>query len=431
MRRECWLFKRSCRPIENSRGFTLLELLIVIVITLSITAMAIPLLAPSRENRRVAESTRIVTSMLSQARARAIEIGRPVGVTLERYPPPPSGDQTTANGTSCISLSFSEVPAPYAGGTVNARIVVEGEYWIDSNMDGNADSGEYHDWDNSGTYTPGGFVTAITQDGSNQDPTALHSVKPGDVLRLNYRGNEYTIGKPPTTNTSTTLDADGYFDVLNGQTDCPWMLISATARVPPRTPYQNYDGDHTFTYSTSDFGGVPFQIERSPQRSALPPQTLPEGMAVDLTAYASSDPLILLNLNNSSSLAYAPTNGDITIMFAPAGNIESIRWGAGQKVVPSSPIMLLVGKQAYVPPVPAASMGTYPDPRATPGNIAPKQGEPLYNWQDLDARWIWINHQTGLVASNPTVTVDATAGLDAQVIQSRTIAREGLKKGDR
>lgn len=418
--RDCYVL------VARQRGFTLIELVIVIVITLSITAMAIPLLAPSRENRRIAESARIVTSMLSQARARAIEIGRPVGVTFERFPY--VNDQLYSNGTAAITLSYAEVPTPYAGSMLDARIVIEGEPFTDNNSNNFYDSGDSltADWDNSGGYTSGGFITAITLDGRVFDPACILSmVKPGDVLRLNYRGNEYTIG----AQNASQLDTNGYFKLLDG-TSNPWMLISATARVMPRTPYGDYDEDHRFTPGT-DFGGVPFTIERTPQRSALQPQTLPEGMAVDLTAYSSSDPLILLNLNNASALAYAPTNGDITIMFAPAGNIESIRWGAGQKVIPSSPIMLLVGKQAYVPPVPTATMGVYPDPRATVGNISPKAGEPLYNWQDLDARWILINHQTGLVTSNPTASVDATAALDTQMAQSRVIAREGLKKGDR
>ncbi|MGE0608208.1 MAG: Tfp pilus assembly protein FimT/FimU, partial [Pirellulales bacterium] len=50
-------------------GFTILELLIVITIMLAVTAMAIPLLAPSREDRRVNEASRIITSMFAGARS--------------------------------------------------------------------------------------------------------------------------------------------------------------------------------------------------------------------------------------------------------------------------------------------------------------------------------------------------------------------------
>ena len=44
--------------------------------------------------------------------------GRPVGVTLER---------DTNDLSRCLTLSYAEVPPPYAGGFVNSRIIIEGE----------------------------------------------------------------------------------------------------------------------------------------------------------------------------------------------------------------------------------------------------------------------------------------------------------------
>lgn len=391
------------------QGFTVIELLIVITIMMAITAMAIPVLAPSREERRVLESTRIVTSMFAGARARAIEIGRPVGVGLERSP---------ATADRSITLYYAEVPPPWCGGFTDSRIVVEGEKYDASSPGAPYSLGDsFTDWNGNGVRDSGGFVTAIIGGNPSGIPGAdvswLNLIRPGDSIRLNYRGYDYTIGLPQVSQANYDPKT-GYINKLDQ--DNPWELATAVggagvtagtitdAIAPPHTPnYTDSTPDHRFIVGT-DVGGQPFQITRQAYRSAAQTQTLPETMCIDLTASNTSADVIQL----------MGFDGDVTIMFNPGGSMDSIRWSTGQVLAPSSPLFLLVGKTALVG-----------------GNVAPKAGEAVYNWQDFNNRWVLLNHQSGLVASNPPALPDMTQATPTQITQSRLTARTGIKVGDK
>ena len=96
------------------RGVTLLELLIVMVILLMITAAAIPIVVPATRNRQMREATRLVTTYLGAAKARAVQTGRPAGVMIERF-----------NGNAfALQISQVEVPPPYAGDTTYSSMRV-------------------------------------------------------------------------------------------------------------------------------------------------------------------------------------------------------------------------------------------------------------------------------------------------------------------
>ena len=101
--------------MRTRQGLTLLELLVVILIMLMLTGLAIPVLAPALANRRQREAARAVNAYIGAARERAVALGRPVGVKLERFPGQPD---------MCTTLSYVEVPPPYAGDTFDARLAV-------------------------------------------------------------------------------------------------------------------------------------------------------------------------------------------------------------------------------------------------------------------------------------------------------------------
>ena len=90
---------------SDRSGVTLLELLVVILILLMITAAAIPLIAPALDNRRMREASRLASTFISGARSRAIQTGRETGVQLLRF-----------NGNPyATTLAYVEVPPPYGG----------------------------------------------------------------------------------------------------------------------------------------------------------------------------------------------------------------------------------------------------------------------------------------------------------------------------
>src|SRR5262245_25087190 len=67
---------------RGRRGFTLLELLAVILIILLISAVALPTALTAANRRQMSEAARILQGTLVGARDKAIHAGRPSGIRL-------------------------------------------------------------------------------------------------------------------------------------------------------------------------------------------------------------------------------------------------------------------------------------------------------------------------------------------------------------
>jgi prepilin-type N-terminal cleavage/methylation domain-containing protein len=175
------------------RGLTLVELLVVIVLLLIVTAVAIPVLSPNSEQRRIREGARLVSSFLSGARNRAIELGRPVGVQFERL---------ASNNNASMVLSYVEVPPLYAGDTLDAACRI------------------YQTAANTGQCTAqivGSFNSALVQ--------------PGDLFRVNFQGYSYRIVS--VSGSTLTLQA-----IVTGSMTLPWAVNPSDPSTLPSYPYQ-------------------------------------------------------------------------------------------------------------------------------------------------------------------------------------------------
>lgn len=204
------------------RAVTLLELLIVLSIIIMVTAAAIPIMAPAIQNRRLREASRLVSTFISGARARAIETGHPVGVMFERQDGQPYS----------MRLSYVEVPQPYSGDSAGSTILV----------------------------SAAGSVSKFV----NGDIQWNTLVKYGDMIRLNYRGPLYQIASAP-------LPDPNIGQVVQDPSSAPWTLVApqgSAAQIPA-------------SYFTA---GCQFQIFRQPVRSSSAPMQLPEGTVIDLIA---------------------------------------------------------------------------------------------------------------------------------------------------
>jgi prepilin-type N-terminal cleavage/methylation domain-containing protein len=108
----------SQQSLPASRGFTLIEIMVVLVIVMLLAGMILTAIRPALEARRMREAARSVSTMLYQAKARAVETGRPFGIWIER------SDNSDPNAPSSRTLYFAESPPMYAGDTENARALI-------------------------------------------------------------------------------------------------------------------------------------------------------------------------------------------------------------------------------------------------------------------------------------------------------------------
>ncbi len=146
-------------------GFTLVELLVVIVIMVLLLAVAVPLMRLGLEDQEIREVTRQLNAQMALAKSMAAEKGRPVGVMFQRKAGEPE---------QCIEIFVVEVPPPYSGDFAVSRVLV------------NAAS------------PPGGIGTAGTVQFDSATCGQIASlVRDGDLIRFNYQGPYYRLTYDP------------------------------------------------------------------------------------------------------------------------------------------------------------------------------------------------------------------------------------------
>jgi hypothetical protein len=283
-------------------------------IMLMVTAAAIPVMMPALTNRRMREASRLSSSFISGARARAIETGRPAGVMLERF-----------NGLPmAMQLSYVEVPPPYAGDTLNSKVTL-GPPGLPPNQ-----------------------VTGFT---AGDTPWLAAVVRFGDQIRLDFKGPLYTLSSVPPP----TIDPKAG-QVVTDPSGSPWHLVDSKNTTPP--------------LPVAYGAGVSFQIIRQPVRSSATPLQLPEGTVVDLmnSGVPPSNVFPPMVVPPPMWPTMPPVPFNPVIMFSPNGSVHSVTTAAAP-FRPLGPIYLLIGRRDLMADV-TASGGDENlfDPRVTPEN---------------------------------------------------------------
>ena len=255
-----------------SGGLTLVELLVVVTILVMLVGVVLPLASPALKGREIREAARQVNAVFAAARTRAIAEGRPVGVALLPNP---------NNPNQCFQLAFAKVPLPFSGldSTWRARV-------------GNPVAGY-----------PNRFELEFMYVGPSMDYESISAAQAVTVnrilnknfddkffIRFDFRGPYYEAGK--------------YF------VDLPALVPPGSDVVP----------------------GLPFQITRSPQRSAAAAVDLPVGAYIDLRASG---------LGGTNFTDGVDNNGPIFLMFNPDGSMDKIYFY--DDMPPNSPTPQVVG----------------------------------------------------------------------------------------
>lgn len=277
---------------KRARGVTLVELLVVVTILLMLAAFAIPTMRGLTEGRKVREGARAIDVYLTQAKIRALELQRPVGVVFQRTNLGTVASPDIQTDT-CTVLRQVEVPPPYAGDTLDARICLTPDDVNDPNTVWNV------------AFTP-------TEAGDGWDIL----VKEGDHLQLNFQGPKLEMEFPDVTKPR---------EVTFKQV--PTLSLSLIGQDVLK-------------------GGLPFQVFRQPQPSSIPPLRLPRDVVIDLfdSGHLNTTP---------DAFGILPTGAapDPVVLFAPNGSVSAVyQCNTYNSVVVyeatpvMNPIFLMVGK---------------------------------------------------------------------------------------
>ena len=108
-------FSPSSTPHSASarRGLTLIELLVVIIILTTLVAAAIPIMAPTNDDRRLREATRGLNTFISAAQMRADPVAAAGGRRLKRLAQDTNRRRMHEHEDNavCIELFYVEQPA--------------------------------------------------------------------------------------------------------------------------------------------------------------------------------------------------------------------------------------------------------------------------------------------------------------------------------
>jgi len=435
---------------RRAAGITLVELLVVVGILMLLAAVAIPSMRPALEGRRVREAARMANVYIASARIRAVELGRPCGVILQRFEGQPE---------CAMVLHQAEVPPPYAGDVLDAVVRVQ-DWTLDAP---------------SISHAADGSVVLKLQlrfpvEWSN------NLIRRGDLIQLNHQGPYYTIdddpadNDPPAVDLDFPVDSDGDIDFSvgtdtqppsspDGWIDSHWLTLKLEPGQLQSVPWP----DILAGWSPP----VPFEIFRGPRKSSAAPLQLPARTVIDLAASGFDAPFpppgnlgakeeADHNPNNSSFAPFevAPSTqltDPVIIMFSPNGSLDEVycgyyEWDAiggaplyqyGQWTV-VDPIYLLVGKRERVE-APAAP-NQFLDVLDAKTQVGLDEDQ---NWESPDSLWITIRPQSGMVsvAENYVDDRDDPNHLPSSIPQdkhwwdwfhhARTFAREAESLGGR
>lgn len=443
------------------RGTTLLELLVVVLIILSITALTIPVVAPAVQGRRTREAARMFATFLNAARNRAIETGRPAGVWLERMPAYP---EVVSN------IFMAEVPPPYSGDFADSQVAA---FVVNRSGQSQAVRGFSNptdqDWWN--IVVPKTRTTLMIDAWANPDPLEQGIVREGDLIKLEGRDELFTLKV-----VETTVDGDNGA----GGNRKWWYLARGRNGNTPEGGY--YGGAEAFdadgnrriewfdnatnkgrnyriwtcdsiigTYNANGVAtpnrarpGLRYQIFRQPSKMLSGGIKLPEGIVLDLNFSGMSDGELMritgtsqtapvAGYNNppfhprrdSVDTTFCPYWGDaiypldrtpVILVFSPGGLLDRVychRIGVAasgvaansswnyQAVAPTGTVFFLAGKLDKVYPDEQYRVNQTPDENYA---IQAKK-----NWLDLENLWVTIDPISGLISSSMVDDIAETA----------------------
>jgi type II secretory pathway pseudopilin PulG len=286
-----------------TRGLTLIELLVTIVIMVTVLAGVIPLISPNNNARKIREASRQLNSLLQQAQAQAARDGRPAGVAFREF------TTTSTNSGMALEAFVIANPRPFVGfsSTSEARLlfqvgnvtqvqfVLDGQY---ATLPGSPQ------WDPNACYFP--------------DPVPPNTLRFGDKIEVG--GRIYEIIDPDRDGEDPKDDTidDPRFVKGDFYTDARAQFAVAYVGQSPPVPYAAVE---VRTSDPPPFGGwtnpQAYRVLRQPAETKNTTLQFPRGIGIDLQASGVSGP----GPNDFDEGGIADLTG---VMFRPNGTLEAV-----------------------------------------------------------------------------------------------------------
>ena len=193
-------------PSPRSCGFTLVELLVVILIILLVSAVTLPTVLPALSHRQVTESARILQAALIGARDMAIRSNAPRGLRFVPDPLltlPSFANATVAQPAGTQMLAYNRmIPLETAPAYTEGVVAIAPPFWS-TNPPYPVGTGVYYP-----SYPTGGQVLMIEEQvyqggfsglSAPNPPTSwFWNIRMGDKVRIGGSGASYTVVGPLT-----------------------------------------------------------------------------------------------------------------------------------------------------------------------------------------------------------------------------------------
>jgi prepilin-type N-terminal cleavage/methylation domain-containing protein len=413
---------RTLRNQERG-GFTLIELLVVVAIILSVAALTLATIPPSKFEREVREASRTITALAQSARDMAARTGRDHGILIERQSDFDTDNLAGAGGrpiyTPGVGLTVSIIadqPA-YSGDFSDSKALVFSDESDPSSPRiflGHLGSVQVNN------------MTGVLEAGG-PDLAWMNRVRPGDLITLHGVPFQFRIVSSGVSSNGTINQAPSASQSWELE---PVVGITANSRfMRPGV---------TLAYQYS----IQLGPQKIPGRSVDLPDTVAidmNGSGVGLTGFQFRGNL--MNSNEATSVRAdrvgAQSNQEnqnpVAIMFSPQGEVSRVIVadpqpnGGGQGVayntaglilastninLPIAPIYLLLGKREQV----------------AIDYLSATEG--VTNWNDAESQWVVILPKTGRVKTSQNVVArdldSIQKGTALELARSLASQAEGL-----
>ncbi|TWU19352.1 prepilin-type N-terminal cleavage/methylation domain-containing protein [Allorhodopirellula heiligendammensis] len=349
-------------PRRDRNGFTLVELLVVMVIFLILVAIALPIVKGLISDQKATRTAQNIEAFMNAARSRAIAEGRTVGVRFERL------SASNYARSTCLRLrQLVGIPA-YTGDAADAVAALAGTP---------VNTAEFDTSDSPLLY----LSSQILNDTVTPSNDHLAPIQIGDLLELPGGRSVPITGIGAVSGTTVTIS-------FNLAENVP-VDTSTVNRFP------------LSAISSASGGNVKYRIHRSPMPSSSTVMSLPQGMAIDLN-YSG------IGIKGSQfAPAFSGGIRAVDILFNASGAVTQVIYDtANTRIYPTGLIYFCVGEIDGVANLNGASA-------AARDNLFSQDRALTTNLMNPDSLWVVVNPASGRVTTVPmanpgTIPADPT-----------------------